>query len=500
MKFVGRQAELRMLDRFYKSRQAGLMILYGRRRIGKTELLTTWLKRQKINALYWTSPELENAARQLRSFTHALMAADPSVSHPMPEDYSFASWDVAFEHLAKLAERGPGPFVCVIDEFTNLIGAFPPIASYLQRVWDHQLSKIPKLRLILTGSIIGLMEQRVLSARAPLYGRATMIHRLRPLPFGHLRDLFPRWQADERVAAYAVCGGIPAYLKLFDAAGTFKDGLAACLEQGSITIADARMLVYERLGTSPFTHVSILAAIGSGYHAVSEIARMAGVKPENLTPYLQQLTALNLIERRDPVLADPSARKGRYHISDPFLRFYFRFVAPNMPLIEKDEVESVIRKINPHLREFIGGYTFEELAWDWGWSEGVTGGLGFVPDQVGGYWLKYRPGIAQPVQLDVVAVNKDQKRLFIGEAKWGRDQVGRGILTDLVERSQRMPEVTKEGWRVQYGLFSRLGFTPEAVEEARKTGARLVSLSQLESVLVAAAARIAAPPNIEIEF
>ena len=168
-----------------------------------------------------------------------------------------------------------------------------------------------------------------------------------------------------------------------------------------------------------------------------------------------------------------------------------------MTLIQSREVAFVVEKVSQELRAFIGLYVFEELAREWVWSEAVTGGLGFVPDAVGAFWARQR---TEPVQLDIVAANARERRLFIGEAKWETGQVGRGILTKLVERSQRMPQVTASGWTVQYGLFSRHGFTPATVAEAKEVGARLVSLPQLESVLVTAAARRASARVGKIDF
>jgi hypothetical protein len=256
MRFIGRQRELQMLDRFYKTRKAALLVLYGRRRVGKTALLTTWLDRQRIKgSLFWTAPA-QLPAIQLRSFTHTLLTTRGE--EPPAEDFSFRNWDIAFEELARLAEKTRGPFVCILDEFTHLVDADPSLASILQRAWDHRLSRVPNLRLVLTGSLIGLMENEVLSARAPLYGRATLQYQLRPLPFGHLIELFPKWTPAERVATYAVVGGIPAYLDIFVEAGTLDDGLRTCLAAGSLTATDAALVLSDRVRV-PLTYSTILA-------------------------------------------------------------------------------------------------------------------------------------------------------------------------------------------------------------------------------------------------
>ena len=496
MKFVGRQVELDMLNRFYRGRRAGLMILYGRRRVGKTQLLAHWIRQHKIDpVLYWTAA-VQTAPLQLRDFSQALIRFDPSYGSLPSPDFSFADWDKALDQLGQIAERTRGPLVVIIDEFTHLMRADRSLASVLQRVWDHRLSHISNLRLILTGSLIGVMENQVISAQAPLYGRATMQYRLRALPFGQLRELFPSWSPAERVAVFAVCGGIPGYLELFAGAGRFTEGLGRALSSGSILLTDPTLLISDQL-RDPAMYESVLSALGSGYHAWGDIARMSAVAETNLGFYVKQLSDLELIERREPVLAPPRSHRGRYHIRDPFLRFYYRFVVPNRTAVQRGDQSVVLDAARADLRAFIGTYVFEELCREWAWSDGGPGGLGFVPEEVGSYWKKER---SQPVQLDVVAVRSREKRLFIGEAKWEEGHIARSVLTDLMERSRRMPQVVEPGWKVQYGLFSRAGFTPAAVDAAKEVGARLVSLPQLEDRLVEAARRRPTARTDDIKF
>jgi uncharacterized protein len=496
MKFVGRQVELDMLHQFYHAKRAGLMILYGRRRVGKTQLLSHWLKLNRIEyALYWTAP-LQNAALQLRGFSQALLRFDRPGRQSLSPGSGFDRWEDALAELAEVASQSRQPFVVVMDEFTNLLKSDPAVPSLFQIAWDHRLSQVPNLRLILTGSLVGLMESQALSARAPLYARATMQYRLRSLPFGHLHEVFPRWSAAERVAAYAVAGGIPGYLELLADAETFPRALVQALTAGSILLTDPSILITDQL-RDPMIYESILSAIGSGFHTWREIALMAQVNEASLNYYLQQLLSLELIERRQPVLAPPQGRKGRYYIRDPFLRFYYRFVIPNLSSIQRGEQDAILEAARSDLRAFIGTYIFEELCREWLWAEGALGGLGFMPQQVGAFWAQAR---GQSVQLDVVAAQPREKRLFIGEAKWGEGQIGRNVLTDLVTRSQRMPQVSEPGWKVQYGLFSRAGFTAATVAAARETEARLVSLPQLEAALIAAARRKPGARTEDIAF
>jgi hypothetical protein len=206
---------------------------------------------------------------------------------------------------------------------------------------------------------------------------------------------------------------------------------------------------------------------------------MAGVTETALGHYLKVLRELEFIEKREPVLAKPTSKRGRYYLQDHFLRFYYRFIVPQLSAIERGYQEAAAAKIQAELRPFLGTHVFEELCREWVWAAALSGQIDFVPEVVGSYWRKHR---GKGVQLDVVAAAPREKRLLIGEAKWGRKPVSRGILTDLIQRSQRMPQVA-EGWQTQYALFAREGFTDALHQNAKSLDALLISLAQIESTL-----------------
>ena len=482
MRFVDRQRELQALDNFYQSTDAGLLILFGRRRVGKTRLLSYFLENRGIKeALYWTATT-HSIAFQLRDFSQALLGYDPRFETSPAADFSFQDWTAALNHLAEVVEQATSPQFIVLDEFTHLIRNDPAVTSVFQKMWDHRLSRIPVLKLVLTGSLVGMMERQVLSYQAPLYGRATALLRLRPLPYVSLVELFDNRKAAERLAIYAVSGGVPAYLDLFTRTKSFVTALRdQCLAPGSIMLTDPALILNEQL-QEPQTFESVLSAVASGFHKWSRIARIAGVPESALGHYLKVLKELELIERRDPLLSRPGGRRGQYYVRDHFLRFYYRFIVPHITAIERGYLSAAVKRINTDLRAFIGTYVFEELCREWVFAAAATGAIGLQPEFVGGYWRQYR---GQGVQLDVVAASKREKRLLIGEAKWGKGLVGRKVLTDLIARSQRMPQVA-EGWSVEYILFAREGFSEPTHVAAREMGARLVALSELEKTLAAA--------------
>jgi hypothetical protein len=269
-----------------------------------------------------------------------------------------------------------------------------------------------------------------------------------------------------------------------------------CLAPGSVMLVDSRLILHDQLQDPP-TYESVLWAIANGFHVWTEIAQMAGVPEGSLGHYIQTLQALDLVERRDPALAPLLGRQGRYHLCDPTMRFYYRFIVPNITAIEHGMLSSVAQRITDDLPAFIGDYTFVDLCREWVWVTAARDNLGFLPETVGAYWGRSR---GKGVQLDVVAASRREKRLFIAEARWAAGAMPRGNLSDLVSCSQRMPQV-KAGWQVEYGLFARAGFTPATRAEAGRIGARLVGLEELEQALVDTATRSGTPlPDTELEF
>jgi len=265
------------------------------------------------------------------------------------------------------------------------------------------------------------------------------------------------------------------------------------LSPGSMFVAEPAFLLYDEV-REPGTHLAILQAIGAGHHTLSEIGNAALVSKAHLSAYLARLQELRLVERRLPVTLPPAqrrrARSGRYHLSDPYFRFYFRFIAPN-----QDELAYRPEQVLPHIREglraFVGATAFEELSRQWVEKQGRAGQLPFDVQEVGSHW-------SRGVQVDVVAVNWAQRAILLGECKWGderpqwgADAVDRGTMRELIEA--KTPRVLKQlpdegaGWRVHYAFFARTGFTDAARAVGQAAGAQLVDLATLDTDLSGAA-------------
>jgi AAA+ ATPase superfamily predicted ATPase len=424
--------------------------LYGRRRVGKTRLLTYWLDTTQPNVLFWTA-EPSSQLDQLRSFSQAI-ANFRNPNSPPPAMFTYASWEQAFHELALLAQEER--LVVFLDEFTYLLEVDPAIAGTLQNLWDHVL-KNTNLFLCLSGSHLGMMERHILAYQAPLYGRATALLRLHPLWFGLTPQYFPLYSPADRVTVYAMAGGIPAYWELFDP----NISLDANIRQQFLTtnrlLHDEPSLLLQDFISDAHNYVGILRALAFGYRTPKEIAGFTGLPETHIPAYLSKLIDTRFIERRVPVTAPRSSRLGRHHIVDPFLRFYYRFLSQRQHQLAAGVSDKTMTEMKRRLGDFIGIYTWEELCREWLLRINQEDErLPFIPDQVGSAWTRKS-------QVDVVGHNSMEKTLILGECKWHSRAAGRKVLTELVAKTSEI--VPKNGaWRVYYLGFARVGWTKNA--------------------------------------
>jgi uncharacterized protein len=338
-----------------------------------------------------------------------------------------------------------------------LLAVEPGIAGTFQNAWDHQLSQ-SNLFLILSGSHIGMMQRELLSYQAPLYGRATSRVMLPPLPFKATREFFPRYRPDERVAVYAMLGGVPAYWELFEPGVGLDRNIRSQFLSGINLFHDEPRLLLQDFVSEIHNYVAILRALAHGYRTPKEIAGFTGLNDRHLSMYLTNLVATRFVKRRVPVTQGPSSRLGRHFIVDPFMRFYFRFLSQRQAQLALGIQEQALAEIKKHLIDFIGANTWEELCREWLLRAGVFERLPFLPDQVGNAWTR-------KAQIDVAGINRMEKTLILGECKWDRHPIGVDVLKGLIQKTDEI--VPKEGkWKVFYLGFARAGWSKAAIEYA----------------------------------
>jgi AAA+ ATPase superfamily predicted ATPase len=341
--FIGRQREIAFLEELHASKKPELFVLYGRRRVGKTELLQQFCRERR--AVYFLAAQVREKDN-LRAFRDALAE---SLDDALAASVELPDWTAALNFVAERArdER----LVVVLDEFPYLCEASKGLPSEIQRFWDTR-GKKSNLVLVLCGSQISFMEKEVLAERSPLFGRRTAQRKLEPLAPEDTLAFFPKWEMRDRVLAYAILGGMPAYLRRFDDDDTlYANLLRECLRPEGYLFDEVLFLLRSEL-SNPATYNSLLSAIARGEEKVGDIALTVGVDSTHANKYLSTLRELSLVEREVP-LTDPDplrSRRGTYRVADRFLAFHFRHIQPHIGLIHAGRGGRVLEEfIEPDL-------------------------------------------------------------------------------------------------------------------------------------------------------
>ena len=469
--FINRHPELAALERMFQSGSAEFFVLYGRRRVGKTELLTQFCKKKR--SVYFLASQLKEQDH-LRQLTET---ARHVINDPLLQSLVFDDWESALIYFAQQAQKER--LVLVLDEFQYLCEDNAALPSLIQRFWDLH-GKNSKLFLILCGSQVSFMEREVLAERSPLYGRRTGQLRLMPLSYRDSGYFFPECSAKEKLIIYGILGGIPAYLNRFalhslnhssdDPQKTneqhIKDELLS--PQGYL-FDEVNFLLRMEL-REPRTYASILHAIAGGATRLNEISQRVGLIPTDANKYLSVLRELGIVKRETPVTerAPQKSKKGLYKIADNYIKFWFRFVQPNRSLIESGNADLVYEQmIAPNLSQYMGEI-FEEICRQYisrYWEEKLK----VAPKQIGGHW-------GANLEIDVLTENVDESHWF-GECKWWSAPVGENVLNHLIENATKVPDPWKRN--PQYILFAANGFTDSLKQRSEKEGVILIETNDL---------------------
>lgn len=449
-KFVDRAEDMATLEEQFAADEAAMVVIYGRRRVGKTALISEFLK-DKHGLYFLATEESEEQNRVAFQREVAAFTGDRLLGQVRVDD-----WEVLFDRLTQTDER----IVIALDEFQYLGKANAAFPSIFQRLWDTLLSH-RNVMVILCGSLISLMESQVLSYASPLYGRRTAQIRMKQIPFRYYGEFFSAATGfRDLVERYSVTGGVPKYIESFkDEPDVYRAIAKNVLNANSYLLDEPNFLLSKEV-SEVGSYFSILKAVAAGKRKSGEVAAALNVKQTSLTRYLKVLEQLDILERVVPVTeTNPEkSKRGLYRIKDNYLRFWFRFVFPFRGLLETghgDEVQKVIR------RNFVDGqvaYVYEDVCRGQLWDLGVVGVLPFIPQRVGAWWG------AKDVELDVVALSDEEGRGVFGECKFWTKPVGENVLAHLEEqaaRALRDASLRPYATRPTYALFSVSGFTEE---------------------------------------
>jgi len=458
--FVGRSRELEVLKNLWDSQKARLLILYGRRRVGKTRLLTHWLQQHENEGLYWVA-EPASALTQLRSFSQALMTfIDPEAE--VPSDFTFASWELAFRQLALRAQDRR--IALFIDEVTYLIDVNPDFVGILQKTWDRWLSD-SSLLLALAGSQMGLMRKHLLDYEAPLHGRATAQMQLPPLPYGTTIEYFPHYDAAERVTLYAMWGGVPAYWERLDPDLPILENLRRNILPAHAWMMDESRILLQDFITDLHNYVGIMRAIADGQQAISQISERTGLNSSKASFYLSVLRDTGFVVRQVPVSQlGTDSRRGRYFVTDPYLRFFYRFMSAYQSKLALGQNQQLLDIIEADLPNFIEHNTWQELCREWVLLASARGLIPVPVEEVGSEWAKH-------YKVDVAGISEPNKSLVLGDCYWQKPDNDLQAIEELFKKASLIVPKKGEGWRVYFVLFSAQGWSEEALAKAKKIAA-----------------------------
>jgi AAA+ ATPase superfamily predicted ATPase len=451
--FWDRERELGFLEKEYRKPGGSLMVVYGRRRVGKTTLLKEFMADKP--ALYFLADQqLETEQRRRFQETLASFLADPLIL-----GVEFKNWDTLFAYLEQHAsfER---KVVLVLDEFQYLARANPAFPSILQRLWDERWRE-RNVFLLLCGSLVGMMYNTTLSYQSPLYGRRTGQIRLRPLSFVDYGGVFPQRSFNQQVELYSVTGGVPKYIEAFAGEHDLLTLLTEQVLDRHGPLYDEPHFVLSEEISEGATYFSILRAIAHGERKVGKIAGLLEVQTNRLSRYLRTLIDLDLLEHRVPITETQpeKSKRGLYFLADQFFRFWFHYVFPNRSYLEVGNVDYVRRKIEDSFDQYVS-LAFEECCRQHLWHLMEQGKLPFTLQRIGAWWSK-------DAEIDVVGLNEETGDIVFGECKWSRQPVAMATLAALRDKA-RCVDWRSDQRQEHFVLFSRRGFDQELLDAARR--------------------------------
>ena len=453
MKFIDRERELNALEKLYREKAPQLIVIYGKRRIGKTELIKQFIKRK---------PHIYFLAQRINEYENLKFLGE-AVGELFDDEIlmrkGIENWKELFEYLRKNIKRR---IILAIDEFPYLADANKGISSIFQAGWDQHLKDIPVF-LILCGSSIGMMEEQTLSYKAPLYGRRTGQIFLKPFGFSMANKFYARLSFERCLEFYSIAGGNPSYLKRFNPNFSLDKNIKEnILQPEAFLYNEIEFILREEL-REPRNYLAILKAIALGKNRVSEIVNETGLEKGVLHKYLFILEDLHTIYKEVPVTEkNPlKSRKGIYKLQDQFFKFWFKYILPNKGNIEEGRTDFVLRKIK---RDFnlVMAENYEKVAEEI--ARNYENRI-FPINKIGRWWDRNE-------EIDIVALNEEENKILFGEVKWSGKPVGVNIYEDLKRKSQKVE--WNNGKRLEcFCLFSKSGFTESMRQLAKKEKAFL---------------------------
>ena len=449
--FIGRERELNSLNKLYNSGNFEFVVIYGRRRVGKTALINHFIDDKQ--AIYFMGVE-SNAKQNLENFSRNIMEYTSGIS----AETSFLSFQSALETVFRLSQKER--LILVIDEYPYVARASRSLASTLQMLIDRYKDN-SKLMLILCGSSMSYMEDHVLAYKAPLYGRRTAQIKLNPFDFEEVCHYFQNFSSEQKAMAYGIVGGTPQYLLQINDRLTIEENVKNTYLDTMSSLYEEPMNLLKQEVREPAIYTAIITAIATGYSRMSEIATKVGEETNICSSYLKNLIALGIVRKESPY-GEKASKKSIYSIDDNMFRFWYRFVPENASMIARGASDLVYKRIEPYFSDYMGK-VFEDICRQYLWKLLISGNTPIEFTSLGRWWGN-DPVHKCQAEIDIMG-EQDKNTAVFGECKWTNEKVDLGVLETLMERSNIFSYKTK-----YFYLFSKSGFTKGCTDKAKELG------------------------------
>lgn len=481
--FIGREAELKFLQDKYTEERGQLIVLYGRRRVGKTETLREFCK-DKPHVFFSCTQTTDLV--QLRNFSSRMFKENIPAKNYISE---FADWEKAFRAVLDLP-YGNQKKLLVIDEFPYMCRGNKSIPSILQNLWDAEL-RDSNVMIILCGSAMSFIEKELLSEKNPLYGRATGIYKMKEMGFYDAIKFFPEYSDRDKVLTYAVLGGIPHYLRQWNPKLSVDENIKRnILTKGCILYSEVEFLLHQELRETPIYN-SIIEAVALGNTKLNDISQKSLLEDTAKTSvYLKNLMELGIVEREFSVDSKIKERantgRGTYRLTDNFFRFWYAFGFANYSQLEDGDVDGVYEYVvKPALHEF-ASFAFEDVCREFVRMLQKKNELPFRYSKIG-RWMgkttvrdeKASDGLrTAETEIDLLCIGKDAKEYLVGECKF------KGVPFSYSEYLDTLAKLTplKETSKFYYALFSESGFDQKILDCAAMNETQLYSLEDIVEI------------------
>lgn len=471
--FIGRERELQSLETVYAKEGFGMTVIYGRRRVGKSTLITEFIKEKK--AIFYTATKV-GADRNLELFAKQVLdVVDPDYS-----GVAFSSLENVLDILTKRTSVSDGKLILVIDELPYWAEKDEALLSILQKYIDTQwLDK--NLMLILCGSALSFMENKVLSEKSPVFGRRDSQIKLEAFNYRDSALFVPNYSPEDKAVCYGVTGGVAKYLAMIDSTKSLDDNIKRLFFNTDGYLFDET----KNLLTQEFADVTlvnnIIEQVASGENTLNIIASKVKEKDATVLYSLDKLIDVGLVEKKKCITEEKNKKKTQYVLKDHMFKFWYEFIPKAISVIEMGQGELYYEKVvKPQLHAFMGS-VFEEMCRYYTLEHGIQGAFGSFITEVGTWWgveqLQDDTGkwYQQATDIDVVGLSTVDNTAVIGECKFKNEKIDRGVYETLLGRARLIAgkyNVTK------YLLFSLSGFT-DWFDTQEKTNIVLITVEDM---------------------